>query len=286
MRVLLIESEPEYVLFMRDVMVEIGEGQFGTNWVNIEILHAASWSDAAAILSDEMVDIALLDVDILDSKGIETFRRAQQTAQHIPMILLVGSNDESLGVQLVRDGAQDFLVKEQVDCAPLAHAMQNAIERHRLLTASRASMTHDALTGLLNRGGFLTYADRDCKLAEGLGRRLMVLVAEPDNPGEIATAYGQQRRDLSLIDAADHLRNVAGPADLIARIGDTRFGMTIFDTQVESLEGAWARIHAALLSHRIKTGAAVFSFEHPVTLDALMEQASNDLFPNALAMRT
>jgi PleD family two-component response regulator len=286
MRVLLIESEPEDLLFLRDVLMEIGEGRYGSNWVNLEILHAASWSDAAAMLSDETVDIALLNLDVLDSRGIETFRRAQRAAQHVPMILLLGDCEESLGVQLVRDGAQDFLVKKQVDCAPLVHAMRNAIERHRLLTASRAASTHDALTGLLDRGGFLTSADRDRKLAEKLGLRLMVLIAESGYSGEMATVYGQQRRDLSIINAADRLRSVASPADLIARVEDTRFGMTIFETEGESLEAAWTRIHMALLPHHIQTGAAIFSTDHPATLDALLEEAVNDLSPNAVATGT
>lgn len=291
MRVLLIESEPEDALFLRDVLTEIGEGRYWTNWVNIEVLDARSWSEASAILSNEPVDIALLDLDLADSQGpnnqaMETFRRAQSAAPGIPMIVLVGAQEESLGLRLVRDGAQDFLVKKQVDCAPLAHAMRNAIERHRTLTASRAASTYDTLTGLVNRSGFVTSADHDRKLAERLGRRMMVMVAEPKNLGEIATAYGEQRRDLTLVEAADHLRSLAGPADLLARIGCTRFGLAIFDTDFESVEAAWSRIHAALLEHRIQSGAAIFSADHPATLDSLLEQATNDLAPNTLAMRT
>jgi diguanylate cyclase (GGDEF)-like protein len=291
MRVLLIESEPEDALFLRDVLTEIGEGRYWTNWVNIEVLDARSWSEASAILSNEPVDIALLDLDLADSQGpnnqaMETFRRAQSAAPGIPMIVLVGAQEESLGLRLVRDGAQDFLVKKQVDCAPLAHAMRNAIERHRTLTASRAASTYDTLTGLVNRAGFVTSADHDRKLAERLGRRMMVMVAEPKNLGEIATAYGEQRRDLTLVEAADHLRSLAGPADLLARIGCTRFGLAIFDTDFESVEAAWSRIHAALLEHRIQSGAAIFSADHPATLDSLLEQAANDLAPNTLAMRT
>jgi PleD family two-component response regulator len=290
MRVLLIESEPEDMLFLRDVLTEIGEGGYWNSWVNIEILHAGSWDEASAILSKEPVNIVLLDLDLPDSQGrgcqgIDTFRRAQLAAPDVPMVLLVSPTEESLGLRLVRDGAQDFLVKKQVDCGPLAHAMQNAIERHRTLTALRAASTYDTLTGLLNRGGFLTSADRDRKLAERLGRRLMVMVAEPKNLGEIVTAYGEQRRDLALVETADHLRSLAGPSDVLARIEPTRFGISIFDTEVESVEAAWARIHGALLQHRIQVGAAIFSADRPATLDTLLEQAAADLAPTALAMQ-
>ena len=51
MRVLVIESDPEDLLFLREVLVEIGEGRYWTHWVNIEILDAASWTGAAAILA-------------------------------------------------------------------------------------------------------------------------------------------------------------------------------------------------------------------------------------------
>lgn len=280
MRVLLIESEPEDVVFLRDVLTEIGEGRYWNNWVNMEVLEAVSWIKASAILSSEPVDIVLLDLNILDSHGMETFRRAQRVAPDIPIVLLVGASEEMLGLRLVRDGAQDFLVKKQVDCAPLAHAMRNAIERHRLLTAARAASTHDTLTGLLNRGGFLTSTERNLKLAARLNLRVMVIVAE------IPSAYGEQQRDLALVEAADHLRSVAGPAEVLACIEPFRFGMTVFDTEAESLEAASARIHASLREHRIQTGAAIFSPDHPVSLDTLLEQAAADLSPHALAMRT
>jgi PleD family two-component response regulator len=286
MRVLLIESEPEDVLFLRDVLLEMGESRFWNTWVNIEILHADSWSNASTLLSSEPLDLVLLDLDISDSQGIETFRLAQHAAPHIPMLLLLGGAEESLGVRLVREGAQDFLVKKDVDCAPLAHAMQTAIERHRLLTAARAASARDTLTGLLNRSAFLTAADRDRKLAERLGRRLMLVVAEPNRLVEIATPYGRQRQDLSLVETADHLRRVAGPVNLLGRIETTLFAITIFDSESDVLEAAWARFQTSLLPQHIHLGAAVFSPSHPSTLDTLLEQAIRDLSPNALAMRT
>ena len=112
----------------------------------------------------------------------------------------------------------------------------------------------------------------------------MILVAEPKSLEDFAAAFGEQRRDLALVESADHLRSLAGPTDLLARIGATRFGMAIFDTDVETLEEAWARIHAAGESHRIRIGAAVFHADRPSSLDALLNQAACDLAPSAFAM--
>jgi len=283
-RVLLVESEPEDALFLQDVLTEIESGRYWDNWVHIDTLHAASWTEASMILANEPIDLILLDPDLSDSHGAATFRRAQVTAEQIPIVALIGSEDAAMGVRMVRDGAQDFLIKKQVDCGPLAHAMRNAMERHRLVSAARAASIIDSLTGLPNRGGFLTFADRDRKLAERLGRRLMIVVAEPRSLDEIVIAFGEQRRDLTLVEAADHLRSLAGPTDLVARIGANRFGMAIFETDVETLEEAWARLHMAGDAHRIRIGAAIFALDRPASLDTLLMEAASDLTPNAMSV--
>jgi len=282
-RVLLVKTEPEDVLFLRDVLAEIESGRFWDTWVHIETLHAASLSAASTVLANEPVDLILLDPDLTDSHGIETFRRVQAAAPQTPIVILIAPAEETAGLKMLREGAQDFLIRNEVDCAPLAHAIRAAIERHRLITAARAVAIIDSLTGLPNRSGFITFADRDRKLADRLGRRLMIMIAEPKHLGQIANSFGDQRRDLALVEAADHLRSIAGPTDLVARIGDRRFGIAIFETDIESLEQAWSRIHSAADAHRIAIGAAIFDANRPATLDSLLEQASLDLSPNSLA---
>ena len=286
LRVLLAESDTDDVLFLHEALAEIEGGRYWSNWIRIETLHADTWAKAATILAHETLDLLLLDLNLADSQGSETFRRAQAAASQVPVILLTCSEDAEMAARLVRDGAQDFLIKKQIDCAPLAHAMRNAIERHRLLSATRAASTIDSLTGLPNRGSFLTFADRDRKLAERLGRRLMVLVGEPRNLPAITAAYGDQRRDLTFIEAADHLRGLVGPADLLARITETHFALTIFDTEVEPVEAAWARFHSLAGAHRIAIGAAIFDAAHPASIDVLLDQAESDLAPAAFAVRT
>jgi diguanylate cyclase (GGDEF)-like protein len=279
LRVLLVESDPEDVLFLREVLTEIEAGRFWETWMHIETEHADSLGGACSFLENESVDLILLDPDLSDSKGIETFRRLQAAAWHTPVVLLTGPDDESIALKMIREGAQDFLVRKEVDCAPLAHSIRSSIERHRLMTAARAGAVIDSLTGLPNRGGFFTYADRDRRLADRLGRRLMIMVAEPRNLTELAASFGEQRRDLALIEAADHLRSIAGATDLVARIGERRFAIAIFETDIESLEQAWARIHAAAETHRISVGSAIFDSGRPVSLDVLLQQAALDLMP-------
>lgn len=277
LRVLLVESEAEDVLFLREVLAEIEAGRYWSHWVHIEALQARTWAEASAILASETVDVILLDLDLADCRDIETFRWIHAAAERVPVILLTAPEDDALAVRSVRDGAQDFLLKKQVDCTPLAHAVRNAIERHRLLAAARAASTIDPLTGLSNRAGFASMAERDRKLAERLGRRLTILVAEPKNLAELADSFGQQRRDLALVEAADRLRTMAGPTDVLARIGECRFAMAIFETELESLEEAWSRISAAAQAHRMAIGAATFDPSRPATLETLLDLAGLEL---------
>ncbi len=273
LRVLLIETIAEDALFLRNVLNEIADGRFWDTWMHVETVGAATLAEACAILANDPFDAILLNCDLADSKGIETFRRIYSIAAHIPIVLLIAPGERSLALKMIREGAEDFLVRGEIDCAPLAHAMRAAIERHRLITAARAGSVLDSLTGLPNRGGFFTAADRDRRLADRLGRRLMIMIAEPKNLGELSLAFGDQRRDLALVETADRLRAIAGSIDMVARIGEQRFAIAVFETGAECLEQAWVRIHAAAEAHRIAIGSAIFDAQRPASLEALLEQA-------------
>jgi GGDEF domain-containing protein len=127
----------------------------------------------------------------------------------------------------------------------------------------------DQLTWLLTRPAFLTLAERDRLLAERLSRRMMILVAE-----RVPADGGEQRRDLALVETAEDLRGLAGPAALVARLGHLRFGLAVFDTEAEPVQEIRARLVTAATGGKIAFGAAVFDPQHPVSLDALLEQAA------------
>jgi PleD family two-component response regulator len=279
LKVLLVESEPEEVLLLQDVLQEVEEDRSHPDWLRIEAIHAGTWTEAEHILATGLSGVVLLALNLPGQPPAEAFRRSQSMAPEVPVILLANPEDEPLAAKLIREGAQDYLIREEIDCAPLARALRNAVDRHRLLTAARATAQTDALTGLASRAAFLTQAGRDRRLAERLDRRWMVLVAALHNLPEIARAYGEQRRDLELVEAADHLRRIAQPADLLARIAENRFALAVFDSEAESLEEAWARIRGAARDHRIDIGASIFDRNRPHTLETMLEQAEHDLNP-------
>jgi len=78
------------------------------------------------------IGIVLLDLSLPDSRGLATFAQLHAKAPQIPIIVLSGLNDTTVAVQAVHEGAQDFLIKGQVDGQLLTRAMRYAIERKRM----------------------------------------------------------------------------------------------------------------------------------------------------------
>lgn len=271
------------ILFLQDVLREIEQERLLPDWPRIEAEFAATLTEAERSLITSPPHAILLDLSLeddgqrKDSVREDTFHLVESHAPDVPVILLVDKEEDALTGRLMRDGAEDYLLKREVDCAPLAHALRNAVLRHRLLSATRASSLTDSLTGLANRAAFLSMAARDRKLAERLRRRWLLLVAEPRNLTAISHSLGEHRRDLELVEAAERLRGIASPADLLARIDERHFAIGIFDGEAESVEEAWARIRAAAAMHRINVGASIFDVSRPLALEAMMEQAIDDL---------
>lgn len=104
------------------------------------IRSAQRLSTAITCLADEVFDVILLDLSLPDSQSLEyTLAHIQGHAPNIPIIVLTGSGDETLGLKMVRAGAQDFLVKSKVERYILVKAIRYAIERQRSEQALRKS---------------------------------------------------------------------------------------------------------------------------------------------------
>lgn len=83
-------------------------------------------------LDDESFDLILLDMGLPDATGIESFEKVNAHTPHTPIVMLTGSQDEALALEVVRRGAQDFLVKGVSTSQELVRCVTYAIERHLL----------------------------------------------------------------------------------------------------------------------------------------------------------
>src|SRR5688572_4634733 len=81
----------------------------------VELITVASLEQAIAQLGETKVDVVLLDLSLPDSQGLETVRRMQAAAPTVPVVVLTGFRDDALGIQCVQSGAQDYLIKGQIE---------------------------------------------------------------------------------------------------------------------------------------------------------------------------
>src|SRR5213592_1591036 len=133
--VLLVEDDPADARLVQELLREAGEP--------IALTHAERLRQALAYLKQQGFHAILLDLWLPDSEGLETFARAHAEAPDTPIVVLTGLHDEDLAVKALREGAQDYLVKGQVDGRLLYHAIRYAIERHRVeeaLVATQARL--------------------------------------------------------------------------------------------------------------------------------------------------
>jgi two-component system, NarL family, sensor histidine kinase UhpB len=122
-KVLLIEDNPGDALFIREMLKEVKVTKF-------KVKHAEKLSEGLKYLHDDVFDIILLDLALPDSRGIETFHITNEHAPELPIIILTGLSDEEFAINAVAEGAQDYLVKAEVDSRLLDRSMKYAIERN------------------------------------------------------------------------------------------------------------------------------------------------------------
>jgi len=133
-RALLIEDNPGDARLILEMLREAGAGS-----ASVALSRADHLAGGLERLADSDVDLVLLDLSLPDSRGLETFEAVHSAAPHVPVVVLSGLDDEALALRAVHEGAQDYLVKGQVDGGTVLRSMRYAIERKRL-EAARADL--------------------------------------------------------------------------------------------------------------------------------------------------
>ena len=123
-KVLLIEDNPGDARLLSEILVDVHTALFELEWVD-------RLSKGLEHLKGAPVDVVLLDLNLPDGAGLKTFTEVRNSAPEVPIIILSGLADEKMAVQTVREGAQDYIVKGNIDGHLLERSIHYAIERKR-----------------------------------------------------------------------------------------------------------------------------------------------------------
>jgi diguanylate cyclase (GGDEF)-like protein/PAS domain S-box-containing protein len=97
-----------------------------------ELTHVETMSAAEKHLLERSCDVILLDLGLPDAQGLGALRRARAAAPRVPLVVLTGLDDESVATEALQEGAQDYLIKGQIEARGLLRSLRYAIERKAL----------------------------------------------------------------------------------------------------------------------------------------------------------
>ena len=136
---LLVEDNPGDARLLREMLIVQGSH-------NTELTHVESIGDAERHLAEHSTDVILLDLGLPDAQGLGAVRRAHAAAPRVPLVVLTGLDDESLATQALQEGAQDYLIKGQIETRGLLRSIRYAIERKLMEEALFVEKEHAQVT--------------------------------------------------------------------------------------------------------------------------------------------
>jgi signal transduction histidine kinase len=150
-KVLLVEDNPGDARLLREMFNE------GSSH-DVELTCVGFMAEAEKHLAAHVVDVVLLDLGLPDAQGLAAIRRVRVAAPGIPLVVLTGMDDEALATQSLQEGAQDYLIKGQIETRGLLRALRYASERKRLERMKDefvSTVSHELRTPLTSIAGSL-----------------------------------------------------------------------------------------------------------------------------------
>ena len=175
---LLVEDNPGDARLLREMLSEPDSEE-------TELTHVANIADAEKYLSEFSTDVILLDLGLPDAQGLDAVRRAHAIAPRVPLVVLTGLDDHALASQALKEGAEDYLIKGQIEPRGLRRAIRYAIERKTMEEAlfdekERAQVTLNSIGDAVistDIGGRITFLNLTAQNMTGW--RLTEVVGKP-----------------------------------------------------------------------------------------------------------
>jgi PAS domain S-box-containing protein len=130
-RILLIEDNEVDAWMIQKYLLDVSHKEDDVSGSLFDFVWKNSLSSGLEFLTQEDVDAVLLDLNLSDSIGLDTFSIIHKKKEKIPILILTGLSDRELATRAVREGAQDYLIKGEFDGRLLDRSIGYSIERNR-----------------------------------------------------------------------------------------------------------------------------------------------------------
>ena len=216
--ILLVEDSPTVALLIEQYLVK-GFGE------PVEVVGFERVEPAIRASLERDVHCLLLDLSLPDSAGLSGLRRVLEAVPHVPVVVLTGTDSEEMAVSALKAGAQDYLIKGQVDAQSLARSIRYAIERGRIERELEGRVLRDPLTGLANRALFEDRLRQAIARSESSGLSFALLFFDLNDFKRINDTLGHAAGDQTLLEVAARATDAVRPQDTVARFGGDEFAV-------------------------------------------------------------
>ena len=254
--ILLIEDDPGDALLIKEMLEQ---QECKASLATVERL-----SEGINYLQQNACDVVLLDMNLPDSSGLPTMTRLLDAAPNIPIIVLTGLSDESFGTDAVKSGAQDYLIKGDLDGRILKRSMFYAVERKKLeitLKQTRDLFERQAridyLTEIYNRLMFSELLEAEMQRARRYGSELSLIMFDLDHFKNVNDTYSHTMGDHVLKEVAQLVSDNIRAHDIFARWGGEEFMVLIPKTDQNQANILAEKLRSLLEAHDFSDGLHV-----------------------------
>ena len=280
-KALLVEDNDVDAQLTQDLLSEWSIEEF-------QITRAKTLGEGLALLSHERFDAVLLDLSLPDAFGLPTVRQVHATSPTIPVVVLSGVSDQSLALQAVQQGAQDYLVKGQGHPELLARAVRYAIERKRSEEHLTYLAQYDHLTGLVNRTLFRDRLVQAMVRTKRMQQPIGLMLLDLDRFKAVNDNFGHDLGDELLKAVSERLKTCVREVDTVARMGGDEFtiilegvsseqNILVVATRITESIGAPFELKGHHISVGVSIGITIYPQDnHPV--DELLKHADTAMY--------
>jgi diguanylate cyclase (GGDEF)-like protein len=189
---------------------------------NCEVTVCGRLDDALELLATQGFGMALVDLNLPDARGLDVVRRVRTVSPETPVVVL-SEEGGTWGEAAIELGAQEVLLKSEVDMTELVGAVQRAVKRRSAERRAANLAFRDALTGLFNARYFLRRLSEAVALSAREGKASAVFLLDLDGFKPVNDKYGHATGDMALKEVATRLKDALRDYDTVARLGGDEF---------------------------------------------------------------
>ena len=278
-KILYVEDDMDHAVLIRELLEEIKN-------VHYKLTHVQRLDEALLEIDNEDYDIVLLDLSLPDEQGVNTVARVCEQAPDIPVVVISGTDDETMAIKALQKGADEYLVKGKVKSHSLSRILRYAIMRHKGRVELQSLSLVDDLTGLYNRKGFMLFAQQQLSLSVRAKRGMILFFIKLNGLKEIKDKSGHQSGDLALIETASILKEVFRDSDIVGRHAEDEFtaiAIESFDANNEIIKRLQDDLYSSnkqanrLYELSLSIGTAYYDTEELCSIEKLINRAEESM---------